>query len=122
MRNSGLDEGQTEESYQWKSNRCKMKIIYRWGILGRSWVGKLLRKFTIEFVHFVNHLVVPVGPVGPVLEDVNRERMGKDLARDQHSFAIVAVEVTPRNEVEFRVDPIQPVDEGEHSEHCRIGS
>lgn len=62
--------------------------------------------FAIEFVGLEDRLLVPVGPVHPVLEGGHRERVLQNVGRVQNDPSVLSVVVARRDGVELGVDPV----------------
>lgn len=62
--------------------------------------------FAVELVGLEDGLLVPVGPVDPVLEGGHRERVLQHVGRVQNDSSVLSVVVARRDSVEFGVDPV----------------
>ena len=85
----------------------RMIDVHNHRILQRVPIGDGRSVLAVEFIGSHDGLVIPVGPVDPVFEDADRERMSHRIAGRQHGPPTGSVHIAAGYRVEFGVDPKQ---------------
>lgn len=78
---------------------------------------------TCDFVSRENPMQMPIGPVDEVFEHVDVVRMPEAHPRCDNRLPVGAVEVAAGDEMQLRVDPIQPttqIDEATSSQVIQV--